>query len=80
VASPTITVVIPTLNEAESIGQTIDAIPRAPHIHVMIVDGASKDGTQDIARGRGAEVVVEPARATAAPTRRSSRPRRATSS
>ena len=60
VASPTITVVIPTLNEAESIGQTIDAIPRAPHIHVMIVDGASRDGTQDIARGRGAEVVVEP--------------------
>jgi glycosyltransferase involved in cell wall biosynthesis len=59
-ASPTITVIIPTLNEAESIGQTIDAIPKAPHIGVMIVDGASKDGTQDIARARGAEVVVEP--------------------
>lgn len=59
-AQPTITVIIPTLNEAESIGQTIDAIPKAPHISVMIVDGASKDGTQEIARERGAEVVVEP--------------------
>jgi len=60
-ASPsTITVIIPTLNEAESIGPTIDAIPRAPHISVMIVDGNSRDGTQRIARERGAEVVVEP--------------------
>jgi glycosyltransferase involved in cell wall biosynthesis len=57
---PTISVVIPTLNEAASIGQTIDAIPKAPHISVMIVDGNSRDGTQEIARGRGAEVVVEP--------------------
>ncbi len=57
---PTITVVIPTLNEAESIGQTIDMIPKGPHISVMIVDGNSTDGTQEIARERGAEIVVEP--------------------
>lgn len=56
---PSINVIIPTLNEAESIGQTIDQIPRADHIKVSIVDADSKDTTQEIAKGKGAEIIVE---------------------
>jgi glycosyltransferase involved in cell wall biosynthesis len=58
-AKPTINVIIPTLNEAESIGQTIDMIPKGGHIRVTIVDGASKDATRDIAKERGSEIIVE---------------------
>ena len=57
---PSINVIIPTINEAESIGQTIDMVPKGDHITVSIVDGNSTDGTQEIAKERGAEVIVEP--------------------
>jgi glycosyltransferase involved in cell wall biosynthesis len=57
---PTINVIIPTLNEAESIGQTIDQIPRGDHLKVTIVDGNSTDATRDIAESKGAEIIVEP--------------------
>ncbi len=55
------------MNEAESIGAVIDALDRAfessEHEHkVLVVDTLSSDGTPDIARSRGAEVVEEPRR------------------
>jgi len=56
-------VVIPTLNEGESIGPTIDQIP-LDHpdftIDVMIVDGNSTDDTVAIAESKGAQVIHEP--------------------
>lgn len=54
-------VVIPTLNEGDSIGQVIDELPKGL-LEVIIVDGNSTDGTQEAARARGARVVVEPRR------------------
>ncbi|MCK5252118.1 MAG: glycosyltransferase, partial [Thermoplasmata archaeon] len=57
---PTINVIIPTLNEAASIGQTIDQIPRGDHLKVTIVDGSSTDETREIAESKGAEIIVEP--------------------
>jgi glycosyltransferase involved in cell wall biosynthesis len=54
-----VTVIIPTLNEEESIGQTIDQIPRSPDLEIMIVDGLSRDRTREIAREKGARVVEE---------------------
>lgn len=54
-----VSVVIPTLNEAESIGQVIDQLPKGL-LEILIVDGASKDRTADIARARGARVINEP--------------------
>jgi glycosyltransferase involved in cell wall biosynthesis len=54
-----VSVVIPTLNEAESIGQVIDQLPKGL-LEVLIVDGASKDGTADIAKARGARVINDP--------------------
>ena len=54
-----LTVIIPTLNEGESIGPTIDQIPRdIPwlDVKVLIVDGNSKDNTAEEAEKRGAKV------------------------
>jgi dolichol-phosphate hexosyltransferase len=52
-------VVIPTLNEGKSIGGVLDEIPEGV-LEVLVVDGNSADDTQDIARAKGARVIVEP--------------------
>ena len=49
---------IPTLNEAESIGAVIAALPRQVVDQIIVADGGSTDGTPAIARGAGAEVVA----------------------
>ena len=54
----TVAVVIPTFNEAESIGAALTELPRGIVGRVIVVDGGSTDGTQDIARGAGADVVT----------------------
>jgi glycosyltransferase involved in cell wall biosynthesis len=54
--------VIPALNEAESIGLVLDALPRALVRRVVVCDNGSTDGTAEIARARGAVVVHEPRR------------------
>ena len=58
-----LTVIIPTLNEGESIGLTIDQIPRdVPwlDVKVLVIDGNSTDNTAAEAEKRGAKVVNEP--------------------
>jgi glycosyltransferase involved in cell wall biosynthesis len=57
-----VTVIIPTLNEEESIGATLDEIPRdfCDELEIMIVDGRSTDKTVKIAESKGARVVMEP--------------------
>lgn len=63
-----ITFVLPTLNEEGGIGPTLDAIDRQAFqqrgwdIELLVVDGASKDRTREIAERKGARVVVEPRR------------------
>ena len=57
--SKSITVIIPTLNEEESIGRTIDEIPGREDMEIMIVDGLSTDRTREIASEKGARVVEE---------------------
>lgn len=49
--------VIPTFNEAESIGGVIAALPRDMIERVIVVDGGSTDGTAEVARLGGAEVL-----------------------
>jgi glycosyltransferase involved in cell wall biosynthesis len=57
---PNVTVIIPTLNEEQSIGQTLDEIPKDfANLEIMIVDGLSKDHTIEIAKEKGARVVIE---------------------
>jgi len=53
-----IVVMIPTLNEAKAIGQTVvDVFDNIPNCHVLILDSYSINGTADIARDKGAAVV-----------------------
>jgi rSAM/selenodomain-associated transferase 2 len=55
---PALSIIIPTLNEAHSIGATLDAVTDQGHgAEVIVVDGGSADGTAEIARGRGASVI-----------------------
>jgi len=53
-----IAVVIPTLNEADSIGAVVGALPRDLVGRVIVADGGSTDATAERARAAGAEVVA----------------------
>ena len=55
----TIGVVIPALDEAQSIARVIDEIPGWVD-HVVVADNGSRDGTGQIAADHGADVVTEP--------------------
>lgn len=57
-----VSVVIPTLNEAESIGRVLDDLPAGLVSEVIVVDGGSVDDTPSIAERLGARVVREPRR------------------
>jgi glycosyltransferase involved in cell wall biosynthesis len=52
-----VSLVIPTFNEAETIGAVIREIPEAYGGDIIVADGGSHDGTQDIARAAGARVL-----------------------
>jgi glycosyltransferase involved in cell wall biosynthesis len=53
-----VAVVIPTLNEAESIASAISEIPRGLVREIIIVDGGSTDGTPALAAAAEARVVA----------------------
>jgi glycosyltransferase involved in cell wall biosynthesis len=56
-----VSVVIPTFNEAKSIGRVLTDIPETIS-EVLVVDSDSSDGTAAIAREMGAKVLREPRR------------------
>jgi len=61
----TVSVIIPAMNEAEGIGCTLEALPieqlskSGYSTEVLVVDGCSTDNTLDIARSKGAKIIVE---------------------
>jgi glycosyltransferase involved in cell wall biosynthesis len=57
-----VSIVIPTLNEAESIGQVLAEIPRDYRSEILVIDGGSTDDTVGIAQSAGARVIHEPRR------------------
>jgi dolichol-phosphate mannosyltransferase len=52
-------VLLPTLDEAETIGEVIDGFQAAGFENVLVVDGDSSDGTRDIAAEHGAGVITQ---------------------
>jgi rSAM/selenodomain-associated transferase 2 len=68
VTSPTISIIIPVLNEGKTLGETLSGLPRAPDLEVILVDGGSTDDTLGVAarfpfarllaapRGRGGQM------------------------
>ncbi len=53
-----VVVVIPTFNEGVSIAAVVGSLPRDIVDRVIVVDGGSVDGTQQLARKAGAEVIA----------------------
>jgi len=63
-SAPSISVVIPTLNEESNIVKTVSGIKKIPDVEAIVVDGGSVDMTVSAARSCGVKVVVsEPGRA-----------------
>lgn len=57
-----VSVIIPTHNEAQAIGRVLGDLPSDLVTEVIVVDSNSTDGTPDVARSLGAEVIQEPRR------------------
>ncbi len=57
--APSITVVIPTLNEERSLGKALDRVLMEPDVEVIVVDGASADATAALAEENGVRVIRE---------------------
>lgn len=55
---PSISVIIPALNEAATLGRTLEHVRRAERVEVIVSDGGSLDATRHIASRAGAAVLV----------------------
>jgi glycosyltransferase involved in cell wall biosynthesis len=65
VSQPEIVIILPTLNEEPTIGRVIDDVPRKAleevgyRVRLLVVDGNSTDRTREIAREKGADIIIE---------------------
>ena len=57
---PSISIIIPALNEAETIGQVVRSMPWALIAECIVVDNGSTDKTAAIAKAAGARVIESP--------------------
>jgi hypothetical protein len=57
---PTISIIIPALNEEKMIGASLESTRNAFRVETIVVDGGSSDRTAEIAASRGARVVASP--------------------
>ncbi len=57
---PSISVIIPTLNEASSVGHCIASVTSADVREIIVVDGSSSDETATVAADHGATVIGAP--------------------
>ena len=53
------TLIIPTLNEAESIKKVLDQIPKGEIDEILVIDGYSTDGTADLVKKLGYPVIFQ---------------------
>ena len=55
---PAISIIIPTLNEAESITATMKSAQACTGVEIIVADGRSSDGTGEVAKGLGARLLT----------------------
>ena len=55
---PAISIIIPTLNEAESIAATMKSAQACTEVEIIVADGRSSDGTGEVAKGLGARLLT----------------------
>ena len=60
--SPNISIIIPAINEEESIGLVLNDIPKDIAREIIVVDNGSHDNTANVAENLGAKVMLEPLR------------------
>jgi glycosyltransferase involved in cell wall biosynthesis len=55
---PSISVVVPSLNQGEFIGETLDSVlaQNVPNLQIIVVDGGSTDSTLDVLRSYGERI------------------------
>ena len=69
--SKTVSIIIPALNEEDTVGKVIDEIPKEDlqrkgyRVEILVIDNNSTDRTAEIAREKGAKVILEPAKGKA---------------
>jgi len=56
----TISVIIPVLNEANTIGSILERLVDTDNVEVIVVDGGSQDETVSVARSRNVQVISTP--------------------
>lgn len=54
-----LTIVLPTLNEEKAVGEVIDELNKEGYNNILVVDGHSNDKTVEIAKLKGARVVIQ---------------------
>jgi len=59
-ASETISIILPVLNEAKNLEQTIARVQTGSDVEIIVVDGGSTDGTAEIARSLSTRVILSP--------------------
>ena len=55
---PAISIIIPTLNEADSIATTMKSARACTGVEIIVADGKSSDGTGEMAKGLGARLLT----------------------
>jgi len=59
-SSFTVSIIIPTLNEASCLSAALASVQGIPDVEVVVVDGGSNDGTLDIAASHGVRLLRGP--------------------
>jgi len=58
--SPTLSIIIPALNEQETLGKTLSPLVKAGDCEVIVVDGGSSDQSLSVARQAGCKTIAGP--------------------
>ncbi len=59
---PLLSIIIPSLNESDTICNTVKSALRGSNVEVIVCDGGSRDGTPALAEEAGARVLISPKR------------------